>query len=121
MVWNCTTGVSYRMPFRGTYRGRVAPNIVWTFVLAIGFVLFVVDLYLPLGTGKGVLYALVVLLSQNLKHRRGPLIVASYCTLLMIAGTLFGTPHPEIPAWLWVPSRIFGFVVIWGSFWFTKV
>lgn len=81
--------------------------------VGIGIGLFVLDLYLPLGIGNGVLYGGLVILSFLLSSRKGPLITASACSVLTMADVVLSPTIEGVPLWMGVTNRLFSLTAIW--------
>ncbi len=68
-----------------------------TLVAGLSSLLFIVDLFLPLGIAIGVLYAGVVVLAASSSNARLPFLTAVSSTPLVIAGAMLGPQHNAIP------------------------
>ncbi len=86
-----------------------------TLVAGLSSLLFIVDLFLPLGIAIGVLYAGVVVLAASSSNARLPFLTAVSSTPLVIAGAMLGPQHNAIPLWVGVSNRMFSLVVIWAA------
>lgn len=83
-------------------------------IILLGACLFVLDLYLPLGVGNGVLYGGLVVLSLSLPGRNTPLIAASICSILALTDIFIGPTFPNVPLWIGVTNRLLCLTAIWG-------
>ncbi|MGC3975535.1 MAG: sensor histidine kinase [Nitrospira sp.] len=72
------------------------------------------DLYLPLGVGNGVLYGGLVVLSLSLPGRNTPLIAASICSILALSDIFLGPTFPHLPIWVGISGRLLSLTAIWG-------
>lgn len=78
------------------------------------FVIFLIDLQVPLGIATGIPYIVVILLSLKSPENRFTLITACICTLLIILGYLGSPPAPEdVPLLLVFANRILTVAAIW--------
>lgn len=84
-----------------------------TLIVGLSSLLFVTDLFVPLGIAIGVLYAGIVVLATRSANPRLPFLIAFWSTPLIIAGAIFSPHTSEIPLWVGVSNRIFGLVVLW--------
>lgn len=82
-------------------------------VLGLGSLLFVIDLFMPLGIAIGVLYAGLVLLAAASSNSRVPFMTAVASTPLIIAGAILGPQDNDIPLQVGVSNRIFSLIVLW--------
>lgn len=82
-------------------------------IVVLGLALFVLDLYLPLGIGNGVLYGGLVILSFLLPNRKGPLITAAVCSVLTMADVILSPTLEGVPLWMGVTNRLFSLTAIW--------
>jgi len=80
-------------------------------VLAVGIFLF--DILTPRGLTNQVLYVIPLLISFLSPVVAFPLVVASVCSLLTIAGLFLSPDVFNIPPWVVVSNRIFSLVIIW--------
>ena len=83
-------------------------------IVILGIGLYVLDLYLPLGVGNGVLYGGLVVLSFSLPGRRTAVIAASICSVLAISDIFLGPTIPNVPLWIGVSNRLLCLTAIWG-------
>lgn len=83
-------------------------------IILLGIGLFVLDLYLPLGVGNGVLYGGLVVLSLSLPGRSTPVIAASICSVLAISDIFLGPTFPNVPLWIGISNRLLCLTAIWG-------
>ncbi|MEX5216897.1 MAG: sensor histidine kinase [Nitrospira sp.] len=84
-------------------------------IVCLAFLVFLLDLFLPLAVAEAVLYGGVVLLAGAVATRpRLPVVVAAACTFLTFVGTLVGPVYPGVPLWLGVSNRIISLVAIWA-------
>lgn len=83
-------------------------------IILLGVCLFVLDLYLPLGVGNGVLYGGLVVLSLSLPGRNTPLIAASICSILALTDIFIGPTFPNLPFWVGIGGRLLSLTAIWG-------
>ena len=86
-----------------------------TLVIGLGGLLFIIDLFMPLGIAIGVLYAGIVLLAATSSDTRLPFLTAIASTPLIIAGAALGPQHHDIPVWVGVSNRIFSLLILWVS------
>jgi len=86
---------------------------ILTLVIGLSSLLFVIDLFMPLGVAIGVLYAGVVLLAASSSNSRLPFFTAVASTPLIIAGAVLGPQDNDIPLRVGVSNRIFSLVVLW--------
>jgi signal transduction histidine kinase len=82
-------------------------------IIALGIVLFYIDLYLPIGIGIAVLYGGLVILSFLFSNRKGPLITAIVCSALCMSNIMFKSSLPGVPLWMGVSIRVFDLSAIW--------
>jgi signal transduction histidine kinase len=82
-------------------------------IVGLGFGVFILDLYLPLGAGNSVLYGGLVILSFLLPYRKGPLITATICSVIDMIGILLKPMLEGVPVWMGVTSRLFSLTAIW--------
>lgn len=68
---------------------KVPPSQTVLLCLLFVGLLFLLDLYTPLGIADGVLYAFVVILSFWLPSSRATVLVAGSCTGLIMLGVFF--------------------------------
>jgi len=80
-------------------------------VLTVGIFLF--DILTPRGLTNQVLYVIPLLISFLSSVVAFPLVVASVCSLLTIAGLFLSPDVFNIPLWVVVSNRIFSLVIIW--------
>jgi two-component system sensor kinase FixL len=77
----------------------------------LALIIFITDLYLPLGIASGVPYVAVILWGLWLPSKRYILICALGCSLLTILGYYFSPPGGE--PWMVIINRIFALFAIW--------
>ncbi|MFO0772151.1 MAG: sensor histidine kinase [Nitrospiraceae bacterium] len=82
-------------------------------VVGLSALLFVLDLFMPLGVANGVLYAGVVLLTWSSSDQGMPLRTALGCSILLIAGAFFGPHIDTIPLWVGITNRMLSFSILW--------
>lgn len=82
-------------------------------IVGLGIVVFILDLYLPLGVGNSVLYGGLVILSFLLPYRKGPLITATTCSVIDMTGLLLKPAIEGMPLWIGVVNRLFSLTAIW--------
>jgi len=99
-----------RLPTQATHDRNIL-----ALVLGLGSLLFVIDLFMPLGVAIGVLYAGIVLLAAASSNSRLPFFTAVASTPLIIAGAVLGPQDHEIPLRVGVSNRIFSLVVLWTA------
>ena len=80
-------------------------------VLTVGIFLF--DMLTPRGLTNQVLYVVPLLISFLSTVVAFPLVVASVCSLLTIAGLFLSPDVFNIPLWVVVSNRTFSLVIIW--------
>jgi signal transduction histidine kinase len=90
-----------------------AHRLLLVTIILLGVGLFLLDLYLPLGIGNGVLYGGLVVLSFLLPDRTIPLIVAGGCSILALSDVFLGVTLPNVPLWMGISSRLFSLTAIW--------
>jgi len=82
-------------------------------MVGLGFCVFALDLYLPVGRGNSVLYGGLVILSFLLPYRKGPLVTALICSFVDMTD-IFLTPSIEdAPLDIVVTNRLFSLTAIW--------
>lgn len=86
-----------------------------TLVVTLSSVLFVADLFMPLGIAIGVLYAGVVLVAAGSSNARLPFITATASTPLIVLGAALGPQSSAVPLWVGIPNRIFSLIVLWAA------
>lgn len=94
-----------------------APPLPWILALVLGGLLLIVDSLLPLSLGNGTLYALLMLFAFFIPSPRAPMVLASYATVLLLAGFLLSTELLGVPEWVSVYNRLFALIVICVSAW----
>ncbi|VAX27268.1 Phytochrome, two-component sensor histidine kinase [hydrothermal vent metagenome] len=77
----------------------------------LALIIFITDLYLPLGIAGGVPYVAVILWGLWLPSKRYILVCAIGCTALTILGYYFSPPGGEL--WMVIVNRIFALFAIW--------
>jgi len=82
-------------------------------IVGLGFGVFTLDLYLPLGAGNSVLYGGLVILSFLLPYRKGPLITATICSTVDMIAILLKPTLDGVPLWMGVTNRLFSLTAIW--------
>src|SRR5215831_1837151 len=80
-------------------------------VLTVG--IFVFDVLTPRGLTNQVLYVIPLLISFLSTGITLPLVVASVCSVLTIAGMFLSPEVFTIPLWVVVSNRLFSLVIIW--------
>lgn len=94
-------------------KSKQVQTLLWLAIGALGCALFVLDMYLPLGVGNDVLYAILVFMSMLLVWQHATLLVAVSCTALTAMGGFFSPSLTGLPLWVGVSDRLFGFLIIW--------
>ena len=91
-------------------------------VLLLALLIFMVDLWLPLGVAGGIPYAGVVFVSFLSRHRRFSLHTAALCSALVVAGFFLSPPGGVL--WQVISNRILAMLAIWVigllGFWHRK-
>lgn len=86
-------------------------------ILALAFlvatVIFVLDLFLPLGIAEAVPYVAVVLIALRSPDKNDPLRLAGLCTILTVLGYTLSPPGAE--AWIGVTNRSIAVFAIWST------
>jgi len=86
-------------------------------ILALAFlvatVIFVLDLFLPLGIAEAVPYVAVVLIALRSTDKNDPLRLAGLCTVLTVLGYSLSPPGTE--AWIGVTNRSIAVFAIWST------
>ena len=86
-----------------------------TLVVTLSSVLFVADLFMPLGiadrravrgSGTG---------GCRFFNARLPFITATASTLLIVLGAALGPQSSAVPLWVGIPNRIFSLIVLWAA------
>ncbi len=90
-----------------------SPRLLLLTIVVLGTGLYILDLYLPLGIGNGMLYGGLVVLSLALPDRKLPLLVAATCSALAISDVFLGVRFPNVPFWMGISNRLFSLVAIW--------
>jgi len=81
--------------------------------LLVATVVFVVDLFLPLGVAEAVPYVAVVLIALRSPDKNDPLRLAGLCTLLTIVGYSLSPSGAE--PWIGVTNRSIALFAIWST------
>ncbi|MGD9850713.1 MAG: GAF domain-containing protein [Nitrospirales bacterium] len=81
--------------------------------LLVSTVIFVLDLFLPLGIAEAVPYVAVVLIALRSPDKNDPLRLAGLCTILTIVG--FGVSPPGTEAWIGITNRSIALFAIWST------
>lgn len=81
--------------------------------LLVSMVVFVLDLFLPLGIAEAVPYVAVVLIALRSPDKNDPLRLAGLCTILTIVG--FGLSPPGTEAWIGITNRSIAVFAIWST------
>ncbi|OUS27923.1 hypothetical protein A9Q98_08565 [Thalassotalea sp. 42_200_T64] len=89
-------------------------NYLFFTCLALSTVIFIFDLYIPLGVAAGVPHAGVVLLALRSNNPVYPLVFALSGTFLTILGYFYSAPAGI--EWMVVTNRILAFLAIWITY-----
>lgn len=81
--------------------------------LLMATVVFVVDLFLPLGIAEAVPYVAVVLVALRSPEKNDPLRLAALCTVLTIVGYSLSPAGTE--PWIGVTNRSIALLAIWST------
>jgi PAS domain S-box-containing protein len=93
---------------------RTTLKVVLLTVL-MALVIFLLDVYTPLGLSEWVLYLLPMMLSGRAPHRSYPVVFAMLCSVLTIFG-YFLSPQGLDPSIAWI-GRSIGLIVFWITAW----
>lgn len=88
-------------------------GFVWFGVVGLCSAIFLLDFFLPLGVAIGMLYACIVFLTAKYSRDSDVLLVASACTVLVLAGAVIGPILDDVPLWIGIVNRIMSIIVIW--------
>lgn len=80
---------------------------------ALAVCVLAIDLVLPLGVANGVLYVAPVLVALSSTWPTGPIVAATACSALTLAGALFSPTLAEVPQWVALTNRALSLVIIW--------
>jgi GAF domain-containing protein len=86
---------------------------ILTLALMLASVVFVVDLFLPLGVAEAVPYVAVVLIALRSPDKNDPLRLAGLCTLLTIMGYSLSPAGTE--PWIGITNRSIALFAIWST------
>ena len=84
-----------------------------TFAIALGVVLFVLDLLTPMGVAIPMLYAGLVLLGLWSSHPSFAFVAASIATILCILGAIITPPGGVV--WMGLANRLMALTIIWTT------
>jgi PAS domain S-box-containing protein len=76
-------------------------------------VIFICDIYTPLGIADGILYDIPLLMTLWLPSKRSTLLMAASASLLVIVGGYL-SPHSAVVVWMALVNRIMALLVIWS-------
>lgn len=90
------------------------PLLLGLCIAVLAACVLAIDLAAPLGTAAGVLYILVVLLALKLPRREFSILVAAYCSLLILAaGIIKATWLPQLTPEVLVINGVLELVTVW--------
>ena len=92
---------------------RARQGLITSVVAVLTVGIFVFDVLTPRGLTNQVLYVIPLLISFLSTGITFPLVVASVCSVLTIAGMLLSPEVFNIPLWVVVSNRLFGLVILW--------
>ena len=107
--WRPQTGPPFGM--------QGSQHLAWLLVVLAGAVLLGLDASLPLSSGNGALYVLLMFAAFFIPSPVAHYVLAGYATLLMVIGYLLSNGVPHVPIWLSVYNRVFALLVVWASAW----
>lgn len=81
--------------------------------LLVATVVFVVDLFLPMGIAEAVPYVAVVLIALRSPDKNDPLRLAGLCTVLAVVGHYLSPPGAE--PWIGITNRSIALFAIWST------
>lgn len=81
--------------------------------LLVATVVFVVDLFLPMGIAEAVPYVAVVLIALRSPDKNDPLRLAGLCTVLAVVGHYLSPPGAE--PWIGMTNRSIALFAIWST------
>ncbi len=81
--------------------------------LLVTTVIFVVDLFLPMGVAEAVPYVAVVLIALRSPDKNDPLRLAGLCTVLAVVGHYLSPPGAE--PWIGMTNRSIALFAIWST------
>lgn len=81
--------------------------------LLVTTVIFVVDLFLPMGVAEAVPYVAVVLIALRSPDKNDPLRLAGLCTVLAVVGHYLSPPGAE--TWIGMTNRSIALFAIWST------
>ena len=82
-------------------------------VAVLTVIIFLFDVLTPRGLTNQVLYVIPLLISFLSPVIMLPLVVASVCSILTVAGIFLSPDVFNIPLWVVVSNRMFSLVIIW--------
>jgi GAF domain-containing protein/PAS domain-containing protein len=86
---------------------------ILTLALLLASIVFVIDLFLPLGIAEAVPYVAVVLIAIRSPDKNDPLRLAGLCTVLTVVGYSLSPPGTE--PWIGVTNRSIALFAIWST------
>ncbi|HMU53520.1 MAG TPA: PAS domain S-box protein [Nitrospira sp.] len=89
-------------------------------ILLLISILFVLDIYAPLGFANHFLYALVVVLAIGSKIRWLMSATAALSTALTVLAILLSLNSPDLPLWIPIGNCLFTIIIIWVVVWFAQ-
>lgn len=93
-------------------RSSLETPILWSIALLLVVIIFVVDVFLPLGIAGGVPYIIVILFSWLFHSTRQTIIFAIVCTGAIVLGGLMSVDL-KLPYHIVLVNRVIAFISVW--------